>query len=173
MFGYLPATIIALRDRDGRDRLRDARFDMPKSTSVHRRDVVHDRLFGVGTVAGAWLADRGPPRSTAAGAAALAGVWMFALFPLVGDAELRVDRPRRVGRAARGRFDVRSRHGNLGSHVPAHIRYAGVSLGTQFSNIIGGGLALFTMVALYAATGTSLSTRCTSPSPQQSPAWSP
>ncbi|MBC3191698.1 MFS transporter [Pseudonocardia sp. C8] len=157
VFGYLPATITFYVIATGVIDYGTRELDMPKSTML-TAVMLSMIAFGVGTVAGAWLADLVGHRKVYGGGAALAGVWMFALFPLVETRSFALI----VLAASVGQLAVGLMFGPgtaiWAAMFPPDIRYAGVSLGTQFSNIIGGGLAPFTMVALYAATGTSLST---------------
>ncbi|WP_165922188.1 MFS transporter [Pseudonocardia endophytica] len=157
VFGYLPATISFYVIATGMIDYGTRELGLPKNTML-TAVMLSMIAFGVGTVGGAWVADVIGHRKVYGIGAALAGLWMFALFPLVETRSFGLI----VLGASVGQLAVGLMFGPgtaiWAAMFPPETRYAGVSLGTQFSNIIGGGLAPFIMVALFAATGTSLST---------------
>ncbi|GAA5039617.1 MFS transporter [Streptomyces siamensis] len=113
--------------------------------------------FAAGTTGFAWLSDIVGRRKVYAAGAAFSGAWAFALFPLVdtrGFAWILLA-------AAVGQFAVGAMFGPgtalLAEAFPASMRYSGASLGNQLANILGAGLAPFVMVALMAATHTTVS----------------
>ncbi|MEJ2890343.1 MFS transporter [Actinomycetospora aeridis] len=113
--------------------------------------------FAAATVGFAWLSDLVGRKPVYAGGAALAGVWAFVTFPLV--------ETRSFGLILLGlsiaQVSIGAMYGTATSMFaemfPPSMRYSGASLGNQLANILGGGLAPFTMVALLAATGTTVS----------------
>jgi MFS family permease len=157
VFGYLPATITFYVIATGMIDYGTREVGLPKNTML-TAVMLSMIAFGVGTVGGAWVADVVGHRRVYGIGAALAGLWMFALFPLVETGSFGLI----VLAASVGQLGVGLMFGPgtaiWAAMFPPETRYAGVSLGTQISNIIGGGLAPFTMVALVAATGTTVST---------------
>jgi MFS family permease len=103
------------------------------------------------------LSDRIGRRKIFAAGAVLTGVWSFALFPLVETRSF----PLMLLGAAVGLIGVGAMFGPSGAMFaemfPPAVRYSGASLGNQLSNILGGGLAPFVMVALLAGTHTTVS----------------
>lgn len=113
--------------------------------------------FAVGTVGCAALSDRIGRRRVYGAGAVLGGVWSFVLFPLVQTHNFWLI----LLGAIVGQFAVGTMFGPctalFAEMFPPNLRYSGASIGTQVANILGGGLAPFVMVALLAATGTTLS----------------
>jgi MFS family permease len=113
--------------------------------------------FAIATVGFAWLSDIVGRRSVYAGGVVLAGVWAFALFPLMETGNFGLV----LLAVGVGQVGVGAMFGPAMSlfaeMFPPSVRYSGASLGNQIANIVGGGLAPFIMVALLAATGTTLS----------------
>ncbi|MEV7663674.1 MFS transporter [Paenarthrobacter sp. NPDC089316] len=113
--------------------------------------------FATATVFFAWLSDKIGRRRLYAAGIAVAGIWVFVMFPLAQSRDFTL----LTVAACVGMVSVGMMFGP-GSALwaemfPARVRYSGISLGTQFANIIGGGLAPFIMVALLAATRTPVS----------------
>ena len=156
VFGYLPATITFYVIATGMLDYGTREVGLPKSTML-TAVMLSMIAFAVSTVGGAWISDVVGHRKVYAAGAALSGVWMFALFPLVDTGNFGlIVLAASVGQVAVGLMFGPGTAIWAAMFAPS-VRYAGVSLGTQISNIIGGGLAPFTMVALLAATATTLS----------------
>ncbi|WP_052207457.1 MFS transporter [Sinomonas humi] len=113
--------------------------------------------FAAGTIFFAWLSDKVGRRWLYAAGAAVTGVWGFVMFPL---AETRSFALLTLA-ACVGMIAVGMMFGPgaalWAEMFPTGVRYSGISLGTQLANVIGGGLAPFIMVALLAATHTTVS----------------
>ncbi|MEV6699535.1 MFS transporter [Streptomyces sp. NPDC051453] len=113
--------------------------------------------FAAGTVGFAFLSDLVGRRKVFAAGAAFSGAWAFALFPMVETRSF----PLILLAVSVGQFAVGAMFGPgtalLAEAFPPSVRYAGSSLGNQLANILGAGLAPFIMVALTAATHTTVS----------------
>ena len=113
--------------------------------------------FALGTIGFAALSDRvGRPR-VYGGAVIVAGLWSFAIFPMVdtGNFWLILLAMLVALIAVGGMFGPGV--AMLSEMFPPSMRYVGASLGYQLANILGAGFAPMIMVALLAATGTSVS----------------
>ncbi|GHB74019.1 MFS transporter [Streptomyces viridiviolaceus] len=113
--------------------------------------------FTAGTIGFAWLSDVLDRRKVYAGNALFFGAWAFAMFPLVETRSF----PLILVSASVGLLACGGMFGPgtalLAEAFPAGMRYSGSSLGNQLANILGAGLAPFIMVALVAATDTTVS----------------
>ncbi|MFD7179708.1 MFS transporter [Streptomyces sp. NPDC059904] len=113
--------------------------------------------FAAGTIGFAFLSDLVGRRKVFAAGAAFSGAWAFVLFPMVETRSF----PLILLAVSVGQFAVGAMFGPgtalLAEAFPASMRYAGSSLGNQLANILGAGLAPFIMVALTAATHTTVS----------------
>ncbi len=113
--------------------------------------------FAAGTVGFAFLSDVVGRRKVFAAGAAFFGAWAFALFPLVETRSF----PLILLGVSVGQLAVGAMFGPgtalFAEAFPPSVRYAGSSLGNQLANILGAGLAPFVMVALMAATHTTVS----------------
>lgn len=134
--------------------VRDA--GVPKSTML-TAIMLSMVAFGVATVLCGWLSDLVGRRAVYAGGAALAGVWAFALFPLVEAGSFAAI----LLAVCVAQVAVGAMFGTASSMFaemfPPSVRYSGAALGNQVANVVGGGLAPFVVVALIAGTGTTLS----------------
>ncbi|MFC7010851.1 MFS transporter [Streptomyces viridiviolaceus] len=113
--------------------------------------------FTVATVGFAWLSDIVGRRKVYAAGAVFAGAWAFALFPLVETRSFGLI----LLAACVGQLGVGAMFGPgtalFAEAFPPNVRYSGSAIGNQLANIVGAGLAPFIMVALLAATHTSVS----------------
>lgn len=155
-FTFLPATITFYGIVTGL--LQYATGDLKISKDTMLTVVMLSMIaFAVGTLGSAWLSDVLGRRKVLAAGTVLAGLWVFALFPLVETRSF----PLIVLGASVGQLAVGAMFGPgtalLAEAFPAGTRYSGSSLGNQIANILGAGLAPFIMVALLAATQTSVS----------------
>ncbi|MFG2657301.1 MFS transporter [Streptomyces sp. NPDC048425] len=113
--------------------------------------------FALGNLGFAWLSDIVGRRKVYAAGAIFAGVWGFVLFPLVDTRSFALT----LLAASVGQLGVGAMFGAgtpmFAEAFPPSVRYAGSGLGNQLANIVGAGLAPFIMVALLAATHTTVS----------------
>lgn len=111
--------------------------------------------WALGTVGGARISDSLGRRPVYAAGLVAAGVWSFALFPLVQTRSF----PLILLGTFVGLLAVGLMQGPgaalFAEMFPPNIRYAGASLGYQIANIFGAGLAPLIMVALLETTGTT------------------
>ncbi|MGW4828942.1 MFS transporter [Amycolatopsis japonica] len=112
---------------------------------------------GVSTVLCGRLSDTVGRRPVYAGGVILAGVWSFALFPLADTKNFWFI----LLAIVVGQISVGAMFGPgvtmFAEMFPSAVRFSGASLGVQFANILGGGLAPFIMVALIESTGATVS----------------
>ncbi|GAA4552983.1 MFS transporter [Amycolatopsis samaneae] len=112
---------------------------------------------GVSTVLCGRLSDAVGRRPVYAGGVILAGVWSFALFPLADTNNFWFI----LLAIVIGQISVGAMFGPgvtmFAEMFPSAVRFSGASLGVQFANILGGGLAPFIMVALIESTGATVS----------------
>ncbi|NKQ55535.1 MHS family MFS transporter [Amycolatopsis sp. K13G38] len=111
--------------------------------------------WALSTLLFAWLSDIIGRRAIFAGGVVLSGAWVFALFPLVETRSF----PLILLGASVGQIGVGAMFGPgitmFNEMFPSGTRYSGASMGYQFANVIGGGLAPFIMVALLEGTHTT------------------
>jgi MFS family permease len=113
--------------------------------------------FGIGIAGASWLSDLVGRRRVYAAGSVFSGVWAFAMFPLVDTRDF----PLILLGAGVGLLAAGSMLGIgsalFGETFRAQNRYLSASLGYQVSNVLGGGLAPFIMVALLSQTHTAVS----------------
>ncbi|MET7319616.1 MFS transporter [Streptomyces sp. NPDC005549] len=111
----------------------------------------------IGTVGFGWLSDVVGRRPVYIGGAIFSALWAFALFPLVETQNFWL----MLMACGVGQFGATAMSGPAVAlfmeMFPPSKRYSGASMGYQIANVLGGGLAPFTMVALLNATGTTMS----------------
>ncbi|WP_166462662.1 MFS transporter [Amycolatopsis acidicola] len=124
---------------------------IPKST-VLTAVMLSMIAWAISTLVFAWLSDIVGRRAIFAAGVVFSGAWSFALFPLVETRSF----PLILLAAAVGQIGVGAMFGPgtamFNEMFPSGTRYSGASMGYQFANVLGGGLAPFIMVALLAGT---------------------
>ncbi|MFA3879462.1 MFS transporter [Streptomyces sp. MMCC 100] len=155
-FTFLPATISFYGIITGLLHYATEELDVSKDTML-TVEMLSMLAFTAGTIGFAWLSDLVDRRKVYAGSALFFGVWAFAMFPLMETRSF----PLMLVGASVGLFACGGMFGPgtalLAEAFPAGMRYSGSSLGNQLANILGAGLAPFIMVALLAATDTTVS----------------
>ncbi|MEV8048329.1 MFS transporter [Streptomyces griseoluteus] len=155
-FTFLPATIAFYGIVTGVLHYATEDLEIPKDTmlTVVMLSMV---AFAAGTTGFAWLSDLVGRRKVYAAGSAFSGAWAFALFPLLETRSF----PLIILAVSVGQLAVGAMFGPgtalMAEAFPARVRYSGSSLGNQLANILGAGLAPFIMVALTAATHTTVS----------------
>ncbi|MFJ4031366.1 MFS transporter [Streptomyces griseoluteus] len=155
-FTFLPATIAFYGIVTGVLHYATEDLEIPKDMmlTVVMLSMV---AFAAGTTGFAWLSDLVGRRKVYAAGSAFSGAWAFALFPLLETRSF----PLIILAVSVGQLAVGAMFGPgtalMAEAFPARVRYSGSSLGNQLANILGAGLAPFIMVALTAATHTTVS----------------
>lgn len=155
-FTFIPATIMFYVIAAGLLHYGTDDLKIPKNTML---TVVMLSMiaFAVGTIGFALLSDVVGRRVVYAGGAVAAGAWAFALFPLVDTRSF----PLMLCAACVGQLTVGAMFGPgtalFAEAFPPRVRYSGASIGNQLANILGAGFAPLIMVALLAATHSTVS----------------
>lgn len=105
----------------------------------------------------AYLSDRVGRRRVYASGAAVLGVWIFAVFPLVETTQLGLIILALEVAIIASSAMYGPQAALFAELFPAHLRYSGASFAYQIAAVLGGGFAPFLMVVLLESTGTSLS----------------
>ncbi|WP_461154567.1 MFS transporter [Saccharopolyspora tripterygii] len=155
-FIFIPATVVFYMSSTGMIDygVRDLGIAKPTMLAAVMLSVVG---AAVSTLLSGWLSDIVGRRPVYMGGVILAGMWSFAMFPLMDTKDFGlIVLALGVAQVALGAM--------FGPGItlfaemfPPKIRYSGASMGYQLANILGGGLAPFIMVLLLESTHTTAS----------------